>query len=139
MARRRSKWRKTWMIYKKMMQEARKVRAKQSLHQCPLCGNPHSLSIEIKENKRTGTKTAYVHCSNCGLDIVLENLPSIVDEFWVYSRVLDEVQKSAYGEVAVQERPTEEVATVASEAEKEVKEETSEEIEIVEEIQEETS
>ncbi len=94
MARRRSKWRKTWQIVKKMMQEARKTRARESLRQCPVCGNPHSLSIEVKEDKWTGRKTAYVRCSVCGFETVLENLPPIADEFWIYSRVLDMVQGS---------------------------------------------
>lgn len=92
MARRRSKWRKTWQIVKKMMQEARKVRAQESLRQCPVCGNPYSLSIEVKEDKWTSRKTAYVRCSLCGFETVLENLPPIADAFWVYSRVLDMVQ-----------------------------------------------
>ena len=95
MARRRSKWRKTWQIMKKMMQEARKVRARESLRQCPVCGNPHSLSIEVKEDKWTSRKTAYVRCSLCGFETVLENLPPIADAFWVYSKVLDMVQSAS--------------------------------------------
>ncbi len=94
MARRRSKWRKTWQIVKKMMQEARKARARESLRQCPVCGNPYSLSIEVKEDKWTSRKTAYIRCSVCGFETVLENLPPIADEFWIYSRVLDMVQGS---------------------------------------------
>jgi len=92
MARRRSKWRRTTQIMRKMMQEARKVRVRESLRQCPVCGSPHSLSIEIKENKWTGIKTAHVVCSACGFEVTLENLPPIADEFWVYSRILDQVQ-----------------------------------------------
>jgi len=65
MARRRSKWRRTWQIVKKMMQEARKVRAYQSLRQCPVCGNPYSLSIVIKVDKETDKKSAEVFCTAC--------------------------------------------------------------------------
>ncbi len=115
MARRRSKWRKTWQIVKKMMQEARKARAQESLRQCPVCGNPHSLSIEVKEDKWTSRKTAYIRCSVCGFETVLENLPPIADEFWIYSRVLDMVQSST--PVAAE--------TEASEAKVEASEEVS--------------
>ena len=121
MARRRSKWRKTWQIVKKMMQEARKVRARESLRQCPVCGNPYSLSIEVKEDKWTSRKTAYVRCSLCGFETALENLPPIADAFWVYSKVLDMVQ-SASATSSVE-------ASLASESESkaQVEEETKEE------------
>jgi len=92
MAKRRSKWRRTTQIVRKMMQEARRARVRESLRQCPVCGSPHSLSIDIKENKWTGIKTAHVVCSVCGFEVTLENLPPIADEFWVYSRILDQVQ-----------------------------------------------
>jgi len=96
MARRRSKWRKTTIIMKKLMQEARKARARESLRQCPVCGAPSALSIDLKEDRWTGIKTAFVKCSACGFEMKLENLPPIADEFWVYSKVLDAVR----GEVA---------------------------------------
>ena len=92
MARRRSKWRKTTVLMKKLMQEARKSRARESLRQCPVCGSPHTLSITIKEDKWTGIKTATVTCSACGFSMTLENLPPIADEFWIYSKVLDSVR-----------------------------------------------
>ncbi len=92
---------------KKMMQEARKARAKQSLHQCPVCGNPYSLSIEMKEDKWTSVKTAYIRCSACGFEMTMENLPPIADEFWVYAKVLDAIQSGG-----VPQAQAEEVATV---------------------------
>jgi len=130
MARRRSKWRKTWQIVKKMMQEARKVRAQESLRQCPVCGNPHSLSIEVKEDKWTSRKTAYVRCSLCGFETVLGNLPPIADAFWVYSKVLDMVQSvSATGSVE---------ASLASESKAQIEETKEETVHIeVEEVPEE--
>ena len=73
------------------MQEARKVRAYQSLQQCPLCGDPHGLTIEIKVDKSSGKKSAYVRCSTCKFEYVFESIPSIADEFWVYSKLLDMV------------------------------------------------
>jgi len=97
LARRRSKWRKTTVLMKKLMQEARKARARESLKQCPVCGSPYTLSITIKEDKWTGIKTATVTCSACGFSVTLENLPPIADEFWVYSRVLDSVRSSTAG------------------------------------------
>lgn len=89
MARRRSKWRRTTAIVKKMMQEAKKVKAYESLRQCPVCGNPYSLSIDLEEDRVSGRKSAYIKCSSCGFEHAMDNLPPIADLFWVYSRVLD--------------------------------------------------
>ncbi|MEM4788796.1 MAG: hypothetical protein QXV06_03285 [Ignisphaera sp.] len=94
MGRRRSKWRRTWQVVKKMMQEARKVRAIQSLRQCPVCGNPNSLSIMIKVDKQTDKRSAEVICNACGFSYMFPEIPVIADEFWVYSRVLDIVQST---------------------------------------------
>ncbi len=112
MARRRSKWRKTTMIMKKLMQEARKARARESLRQCPLCGSPSTLSIHIKEDKWTGIKSAVVRCSACGFEMKLENLPPIADEFWIYSKVLDAVK----GETAATQPSTAQEAEAQKEA-----------------------
>jgi len=97
-ARRRSKWRKTTTMMKKLMQEARRARARESLRQCPVCGSPNTLSIDIKEDRWTGIKNAVVRCSSCGFEMKLDNLPPIADEFWIYSRVLDAVR----GEIAAE-------------------------------------
>jgi len=111
-----------------MMQEARKARARESLRQCPVCGNPHSLSIDVKEDKWTGRKSAHIRCSSCGFEATLEDLPPIADEFWIYSKVLDMVQ----GEVVPQNEttikaeetvtPTEEVKDKESALEVEIEE-----------------
>jgi transcription elongation factor Elf1 len=93
MGRRRSKWRRTSQLVKKMMQDARKTRALQSLRQCPVCGNPYSLSIIIRVNKETDKKSAEVYCTSCGFRYDFPEIPIIGDEFWVYSKVLDMVQK----------------------------------------------
>jgi transcription elongation factor Elf1 len=92
-----------------MMQEARKVRAYQSLRQCPVCGNPYSLSIVIKVNKETDKKSAEVFCTACGFRYTFPEIPIIADEFWVYSKVLDVVQevppKSKTPEIAETQPP----------------------------------
>jgi len=137
MARRRSKWRRTWQVVKKMMQEARKVRAYQSLRQCPVCGNPYSLSIVIKVDKETDKKSAEVFCTACGFRYTFPEIPIIADEFWVYSKVLDVVQevppKSKAPEIAETQPPPAEGVEQTSGAEglEEVEEEIVEEVEEV--------
>jgi transcription elongation factor Elf1 len=96
MARRRSKWRRTTAIVKKMMQEAKKVKAYESLRQCPVCGNPHSLSIDLNEDKSSGRKDAFIKCAACGFEYSMRNLPPIADVFWVYSKILDNVHGTSY-------------------------------------------
>ena len=113
MARRRSKWRKTTVLMKKLMQEARKARARESLRQCPVCGSPNTLSIDIKEDRWTGIKNAVVRCSACGFEMKLDNLPPIADEFWIYSKVLDAVR----GEITAEAQPAEESGAPAEAAE----------------------
>ncbi|MEM0371435.1 MAG: hypothetical protein QXG46_04890 [Ignisphaera sp.] len=110
MAKRRSKWRRTWQVVKKMMQEARKVKAYESLKQCPVCGNPHSLSISIKTDKSSEKRSAEVVCSVCGFEHRFDEIPSIADEFWVYSKVLDIVHSET-----VEKKKEEVVETVSSE------------------------
>jgi transcription elongation factor Elf1 len=119
-----------------MMQDARKVRAYQSLRQCPVCGNPYSLSIVIKVDKETDKKSAEVFCTACGFRYTFPEIPIIADEFWVYSKVLDVVQevppKSKTPEIAeTQPPPAEGVEqTGGTEGLEEV------EAEIVEEVEE---
>jgi len=134
MGRRRSKWRITWQVVKKMMQDARKVRAAQSLRQCPVCGNPNSLSIMIKVDKQTDKRSAEVVCSVCGFSHTFPEIPAIADEFWVYSKVLDIVQSA---EVKAKPVATEAVESrvVGVEGAEEVPVEESE-IEVVEEVEE---
>lgn len=124
MGRRRSKWRRTWQVVKKMMQDARKVRATQSLRQCPVCGNPNSLSIMIKVDKQTDKRSAEVVCSACGFSHTFPEIPVIADEFWVYSKVLDIVQSAE-----VKAKP---IATEAVES-KVIGVEGAEEVPIIEE------
>jgi len=112
LARRRSKWRKTAAVMKKLMQEARKVRVKESLRQCPICGNPNSFSIEIEIDKESGRKSAHIMCSNCRFEYSMQNLPAIADEFWVYSKVLDMIQKET---IKPMERTSQEVSAVSTE------------------------
>jgi len=121
LARRRSKWRKTALIMKKLMQEARKVRVRESLRQCPICGNPNSFSIEIEIDKESGRKSAHIMCTNCHFEYSMQNLPAIADEFWVYSKVLDMIQKESIKPV---ERVSQETVTVPSEEEAGEEEET---------------
>jgi transcription elongation factor Elf1 len=102
-ARRRSKWRKTTTILKKLMQEARMVKVRQNIRQCPVCGNPYSLTIEIKVDKKTGKKQAYVRCSACKFEHLFETIPAIADEFWVYSRLLDMVHEGLIREAKIEE------------------------------------
>ncbi|MEM1541746.1 MAG: hypothetical protein QW101_03770 [Ignisphaera sp.] len=112
MAKRRSKWRRTWQVVKKMMQEARKVKAYESLKQCPVCGNPHSLTISIKTDKTGEKRSAEVICNVCGFEHRFNEIPSIADEFWIYSKVLDIVHSET-----VEEKKEETTAeTVSSEA-----------------------
>jgi len=127
LARRRSKWRKTAAVMKKLMQEARKVRVKESLRQCPICGNPNSFSIEIEIDKESGRKSAHIMCANCHFEYSMQNLPAIADEFWVYSKVLDMIQKETIKPI---ERASQEVSAVSTE------EKTEEETEIT--LEEET-
>ncbi|MDK6029109.1 hypothetical protein QPL79_07005 [Ignisphaera sp. 4213-co] len=140
MARRRSKWRRSTVIVKKLMQEARKVRAYQSLQQCPVCGDPHGLSIEIRQNKNSGVKSAYVRCSTCKFEYVFETIPSIADEFWVYSKLLDLVYSGTIKPKQIVSMKTEsaesiEAEVVAKESQLEVEEseEKTPDIEVVEE------
>lgn len=93
MARRRSKWRRTTAIVKKMMQEARRVKAYESLRQCPVCGNPHSLSIDVNEDEASGRKSAFIKCAACGFEYSMDNLPPIADVFWIYSKILDNIHE----------------------------------------------
>ncbi|MEM0152587.1 MAG: hypothetical protein QXV81_01560 [Ignisphaera sp.] len=106
MARRRSKWRRTTAIVKKMMQEARKARAYESLRQCPVCGNPHSLSIDVNEDKVSGRKSAFIRCASCGFEYTMDSLPPIADVFWVYSKLLDNIHGAS-----IQSRPVHEGVT----------------------------
>lgn len=142
MARRRSKWRRTWQVVKKMMQDARKVRAYQSLRQCPVCGNPYSLSIVIKVDKETDKKSAEVFCTACGFRYTFPEIPIIADEFWVYSKVLDVVQevppKSKTPEIAETQPPPAEGVEQTSGAEG-LEEVEAEIVEEVEEVTEEKS
>lgn len=142
MARRRSKWRRTWQVVKKMMQEARKVRAYQSLRQCPVCGNPYSLSIVIKVDKETDKKSAEVFCTACGFRYTFPEIPIIADEFWVYSKVLDVVQevppKSKAPEIAETQSPPAEGVEQTGGAEG-LEEVEAEIVEEVEEVTEEES
>ena len=138
MARRRSKWRRTTAIMKKLMQEARKTRAYQSLQQCPVCGDPHGLSIAIRVDKETGRKSAYIRCSSCKFEYLFESIPAIADEFWVYSKLLDMVEAGAISKPVqvVEEKSVKEEAIVAegeaAEA-KEPHEEEGPEFEVIEE------
>jgi len=127
LARRRSKWRKTASVMKKLMQEARKVRVRESLRQCPICGNPNSFSIEIEIDKESGRKSAHIMCTNCHFEYSMQNLPAIADEFWVYSKVLDMIQKETIKPI---EKTSQEVSAVPTE------EKTEEETEIT--LEEET-
>jgi len=90
---------------KKMMQEARKARIMQSLHQCPKCGTPGSFYIELKVDKWTGKKSAYAKCSACGFEATLEDIPAFADEFWVYSKLSDMVymEESKLGAKSIEE------------------------------------
>ncbi len=117
MARRRSKWRKTASVMKKLMQEARKVRVRESLRQCPICGNPNSFSIEIEIDKESGRKSAHIMCINCHFEYSMQNLPTIADEFWVYSKVLDMIQKRAI--TPIEKKPQETQPTVVEEGSEE--------------------
>lgn len=135
MARRRSKWRRTWQTLKKMMQEARKVRVHQSLRQCPFCGNPYSLTITINVDKESDRKKAEVICGVCGFRYEFAELPIIADEFWVYSKVLDLAQAGK-----ALETPTKSATETSGEAsakEPEVVAEESSEEEISVEVEEE--
>lgn len=67
----------------------------QSLRQCPVCGNPYSLSIVIKVDKETDRKSAEVYCTACGFRYEFAEIPVIADEFWVYSKILDIIQGRA--------------------------------------------
>jgi len=117
MARRRSKWRRTSQMIKKMMQEARNVRARESLRQCPVCGSPHSLVIEVKVDKETDRKSAEVYCTACGFSHVFPEIPMIADEFWVYSKTLDIVHgTSTPRATATESETTAEVQEPAGEA-----------------------
>lgn len=138
MGRRRSKWRRTTQIVKKMMQEARKTRALQSLRQCPVCGNPYSLSITIKVDKEVDKKSAKVYCTACGFEYEFPEIPVIADEFWVYSRTLDIVQGAPR---KVEAFATEEVLQSTIDVGKSEKVSVSEEVEaeIVEEVEAEGS
>lgn len=78
-------------MVKKLMQEAKRVKAYESLKQCPICGDPHGLVIELKVDRKTEKKSAYVRCHACHFEYSLPDIPAIADEFWVYSRVLDSV------------------------------------------------
>ncbi len=126
MARRRSKWRRTTAIVKKMMQEAKKVKAYESLRQCPVCGNPHSLSIDVDEDKSSGRKMAFISCASCGFEYSMDNLPPIADVFWIYSRILDQIHG-----VSIQDRSVHEGTTKT--VEKESGEEERIDVEVVEE------
>jgi len=146
MARRRSKWRRTSTIMKKLMQEARKVRAFQSLQQCPMCGDPHGLTIAIKMDKELGKKSAYVKCSSCGFEYFFETIPVIADEFWVYSKLLDMVQSGTLHSLSTKEASKEvaEATTIESVAEETTAEEadigvegSQEEVELETEVVEE--
>ncbi len=130
-AKRRSKWRKTSAIVKKLMQEARMARVHQSIRQCPVCGNPYSLTIEIKVDKKTGKKQAYVRCSACKFEYLFETIPAIADEFWVYSKLLDMVHEGLIGGAKVEER----IEKVESEAMEGPQEEVREEEELEEEVE----
>lgn len=102
MAKRRSKWRRTWQVVKKMMQEARKVKAYESIKQCPVCGNPHSLSISIKHDKLSDRKSAEVICSACKFEYKFDEIPPIADEFWIYSKILDIARGEAIEEKKIE-------------------------------------
>ncbi len=128
MGRRRSKWRKTTQIMKKMMLEAKKTRMRESLRQCPVCGTPFSLMIEIKQDKTRDVKHAVVRCSACGFEVTFENLPPIADEYWVYSKVLD----YARGETIPAETPPAETAEATEATTSESSEQLPIEIEEVE-------
>ncbi len=119
MARRRSKWRKTALVMKKLMQEARKVRVKESLRQCPICGNPNSFSIEIEIDRESERKNAHIMCTNCRFEYSMQNLPAIADEFWIYSKVLDMIQKETIKPI---EGTLQEASAISTE--KETEEET---------------
>jgi transcription elongation factor Elf1 len=125
-----------------MMQDARKVRAYQSLRQCPVCGNPYSLSIVIKVDKETDKKSAEVFCTACGFRYTFPEIPIIADEFWVYSKVLDVVQevppKSKTPEIAETQPPPAEGVEQTSGAEG-LEEVEAEIVEEVEEVTEEKS
>ena len=135
MAKRRSKWRRTTAIMKKLMQEARRTRAYQSLQQCPVCGDPHGLSIEIKQDKNSGRKSAYVRCSSCKFEYHFDTIPSIADEFWVYSKLLDMVYSGTIK--PVQPRPAEVAEPTEPTEELHVETEENEELSNIEVVEEE--
>ena len=123
---------------KKLMQEARKVKAYQSLQQCPVCGDPHGLSIAIRVDKETGRKSAYIRCSSCKFEHLFESIPAIADEFWVYSKLLDMVEAGAIlkpVQVVEEKSVKEEAVTAEGEAveAKEPHEEEGPEFEVIEE------
>jgi transcription elongation factor Elf1 len=137
-AKRRSKWRRTSVIMKKLMQEAKKTKAYQSIRQCPVCGDPHGLSIAIVQDKEGGKKQAHVKCSSCKFEYMFEAIPAIADEFWVYSKLLDMVYTGTISKpTPVAEEKAEEVEIVGAEESaeepEEVHEEEAPEFEVVEE------
>ena len=129
-AKRRSKWRRTSVIMKKLMQEAKKTKAYQSIRQCPVCGDPHALSIAIVQDKEGGKKQAHVKCSSCKFEYMFEAIPAIADEFWVYSKLLDMVYT---GTISKPTPVAEEKAEESAEEPEEVHEEEAPEFEVVEE------
>ncbi len=133
-AKRRSKWRRTSVIMKKLMQEAKKTKAYQSIRQCPVCGDPHGLSIAIVQDKEGGKRQAHVKCSSCKFEYMFEAIPAIADEFWVYSKLLDMV----YAGTISKPTPVAEEAEIvgageSAEEPEEVHEEDVPEFEVVEE------
>ncbi|MCS7110629.1 MAG: hypothetical protein N3D82_02040 [Ignisphaera sp.] len=126
MARRRSKWRRTTAIVKKMIQEARRTKAYESLRQCPMCGNPHTLSIDVNEDKAGSRKSAFVRCASCGFEYAMDNLPPIADVFWIYSKILDQIHGSS-----IQSKPVQKSAEETEE--EETRKEEGVDVEVVEE------
>jgi len=120
---------------KKMMQEARKARIMQSLHQCPRCGTPGSFYIELKVDKWTGRRSAYARCSACGFEATLEDIPAFADEFWVYSKLSDMVymEESKLGVKNVEENIVAGVEGVEQQEGVSEESESEENVEIIEE------
>jgi transcription elongation factor Elf1 len=137
-AKRRSKWRRTTVIMKKLAQEAKKARAYQSIQHGPVCVDPHGLSITIKLDKEGGKKQAYVRCSSCKFEYTFDSIPVIADEFWVYSKLLDMMHSSATSKPVSEDKAEEErIASGREKASEEARElheeEKLPEFEIVEE------
>jgi len=61
------------------------ARAKRLIRQCPECGGPDTLIVEMTEVE--DGKEARFWCYRCGFTHVLR-LPQIADEFYAYDRLI---------------------------------------------------